>query len=115
MLHFDEKNNLIGTDWDFWIRLAVHVKFGYLDRSTCKYRIHSSNITRTYGSEKRLRETIYRRMKILNSEWFDRLSLNTKNLFFLDLLTNVLSGDIENQKLILQSEQFSELPESKPC
>ena len=64
------------------------------------------------GRKNVVRDTIYRRMKILNSEWFDRLSLNTKNLFFLDLLTNVLSGDIENQKLVLQSEQFSELPES---
>lgn len=109
-LHFDEKNNLIGTDWDFWIRLAVHVEFGYLDKLTCKYRIHTSNITRTSGPEKRRRDTIYRRMKILNSEWFDRLSLNTKNLFFLDLLTSTLSGDIERQNLVLQSEQFSELP-----
>ncbi len=31
-LRFDEENNLYGTDWDFWIRLAVHVKFGYLDK-----------------------------------------------------------------------------------
>lgn len=109
-LYFDEKNNLIGTDWDFWIRLAVHAEFGYLDRLTCKYRIHTSNITRTVGSEKRKRDNIYRRMKIMNSEWFGRLSQLTKRLFFLDLLTNAVSGDFESQISILQSEQFSQLP-----
>ncbi len=76
-LHFDEKDNLIGTDWDFWIRLAVHVEFGYLDKLTCKYRIHETNITRVYGSEKRRKDYIYCRMKIINSNWFNKLSIHT--------------------------------------
>jgi glycosyltransferase involved in cell wall biosynthesis len=107
-----DRNLVIGPDWDFWIQLAVYTGFGYLDKLTCKYRIHPSNITRTSGSEKRRRDTIYRRMKILNSAWFATLSLNTKILFFLDLLTSALSGDSERQNLVLQSEQFSELPAS---
>jgi glycosyltransferase involved in cell wall biosynthesis len=111
-LNFDEKNNLYGTDWDFWIRLAVHEQFGYLDELTCKYRIHETNITRVYGSEKRRNDSIYCRMKVLDSEWFDALSLTTKQVFFLNLLTDVMSGEIEKQKSILQNEKFLAIPAS---
>jgi hypothetical protein len=109
-LCFDEHNNLIGTDWDFWIRLSVHVQFGYLDKLTCKYRIHNSNITRTTGSVKRKHDDIYRRLKIMNSGWFNELSTETRSQFFLDLLTNALSGDAERQHAVLRSEQCAELP-----
>jgi glycosyltransferase involved in cell wall biosynthesis len=111
-LRFDEENNLIGTDWDFWIRLSVNVEFGYLDTLTCKYRLHTSNITRTTGADKRRRDHIYRRMKIMNSDWFSALSLPTRELFFLDLLTGALSGDIESQKHVLGGEKFLDMPAS---
>jgi hypothetical protein len=52
-------------------------------------------------------------MKIINSEWFSGLKSNTKELFFLELLTNTLSGDIENQLKILQLKQFSQVQLSK--
>lgn len=106
-LFFDEYNNLIGTDWDFWIRLAVHATFGYLDKITCKYRIHTTNITRTTGAEKRKHDEFYRRMKIMNADWFPRLTLATRELFFLDLLTKTLAGDSARQKQILESPQFA--------
>ncbi len=79
---------------------------------TCKYRIHETNISRVYGSEKRRNDYIYCRMKILNAEWFDTLSLETKQLFFLDLLTSALSGNMERQKYILGNEKFLSLPVS---
>lgn len=109
-MRFDTTNNLIGTDWDFWIRLGVHAQFGYLDKITCKYRIHQTNITRTYGSEKRKRDYIYCRMKVMNSDWFVGLSVHTRELFFLDLLTVALSGHVEQQQQILSSYQFTDLP-----
>ena len=112
-LYFDEENNLIGTDWDFWIRLAVHANFGYLDKLTCKYRIHTTNITRTTGSEKRKRDRVYKRMKIMNAEWFGRLASATQELFFLDLLTVTLSGDSASQQQILQTPQFAQIAASK--
>lgn len=111
-VHFDHKL-VIGPDWDFWIQLAVYVKFGYLDKRTCKYRIHTTNISRTTGLEKRRKDHFYRCMKIINSEWFTNLSLTTRELFFLDLLTNILSGDSKRQRDVLQTEQFAELSPSK--
>jgi glycosyltransferase involved in cell wall biosynthesis len=108
-LFFDEKDNLIGTDWDFWIRLAVHAKFGYLDKLTCRYRIHNTNITRTTKSEKRRKDGLYIRTKIMNAEWFDGLSFETRQWFFFDLLTNVLAGDITTQRQILESQPFSRI------
>lgn len=109
-LSFDGKNNLYGTDWDFWIRLAVHENFGYLDKLTCKYRIHETNITRVYGSEKLRKDNIYGRMKVLDSDWFDALSLGTKQLFFFNLLTGPLSGNAQGQRNIFENEKFINLP-----
>jgi glycosyltransferase involved in cell wall biosynthesis len=114
-MHFDTENNLIGTDWDFWIHLAVNEGFGYLDKLTCKYRIHQTNITRVYGEEKRRKDYLYCRMKIFHSTWFDDLFIHTKELFFVDLLTNALSGDFEQQQKILDSEQYSSLPSDIQC
>ncbi len=102
-----DRNVVIGPDWDFWIQLAVHLEFGYLDTKTCKYRIHTSNISRTTGSEKRKKDELYRRLKIINTEWFNRLSLATREMFFLDSLTRALSGDTEKQLQILQNRQFA--------
>ena len=108
-----DPNLVIGPDWDFWIQLAVHVNFGYLDKSTCKYRIHTTNITRTTASEKRKKDQVRRRMKIMNAEWFDGLSSATRELFFIDLLTNVFAGDPEKQQQILRSPQFSGISVAK--
>jgi glycosyltransferase involved in cell wall biosynthesis len=112
-LRFDEQNNLIGTDWDFWIRLAVHVQFGYLDEITCKYRIHTTNITRTTGSEKRKRDQTYRKLKILNSDWFCGLTHYTKELFFLEFLTETLTGDPEKQTQVLLHPQIFQVQAAK--
>jgi glycosyltransferase involved in cell wall biosynthesis len=108
-----DPNLVIGPDWDFWIQLAVHANFGYLNKITCRYRVHTTNITRTTASEKRKKDQIYRRMKIMNAEWFGRLSPATQELFFLDLLTVTLSGDSVSQQQILQSPQFAGMAVSK--
>jgi hypothetical protein len=108
-IRFD-RNLVIGPDWDFWIQLAVHVGFGHLPKLTCKYRIHEINITKTTNSNKRKKDRIYGRMKIMNSSWFPSLSLQTLKTFFLDFLVNIASGDSETQIIIMQSEQFGLLP-----
>jgi hypothetical protein len=52
-------------------------------------------------------------MKIMNAGWFGRLSPDTQELFFLDLLTVTLSGDSVSQQQILQSPQFAGMAASK--
>lgn len=34
-------------DWDFFLRLAAHDAIGFIDRTVCAYRIHTSNLSRT--------------------------------------------------------------------
>lgn len=106
---FDRKLT-IGPDWDFWIQMAVHVGFGHLPKATCKYRVHQVNITKTTKSDKRKKDRIYSRMKIMNSNWFQDLSLRTREIFLLDFLVNLASGNSDAQRSILQSKQFDAMP-----
>ena len=105
-----DPNLVIGPDWDFWIQLAVHVGFGYLDKMTCKYRVHNTNITRRVDVDKRKHDQVFGRLKVMNSDWFNDLSLYTREFFFTDLLVNIISGDAKTQTSILASTQFSKLP-----
>jgi glycosyltransferase involved in cell wall biosynthesis len=102
---------VIGPDWDFWIQLAVHTGFGYLDSLTCKYRVHNLNITRTVDAKKRRNDQAFGRLKVMNSSWFDGLSLSTKQSFFYDLMLNIASGNPDLQTKILKSSQFEKLPD----
>jgi hypothetical protein len=52
-------------------------------------------------------------LKILNADWFCELTQHTRELFFLDLLTNTLTGEPEKQNQILRHEQFSNVQPSK--
>ena len=108
-IRFDPKL-VIGPDWDFWIQLAVHGEFGYLNKLTCKYRIHNTNITRRVDLKKRKRDQLFGRLKVMNSPWFNDLSLETRSFFFSDLMVNIISGDAEAQTKILVSDQFSRMP-----
>jgi len=106
---FDEKL-VIGPDWDFWIQLARSSQFGYLDKLTCMYRVHQTNITRTSGLRKRTDDLVYGRMKVMNSDWFLQLSTTTRRQFFYQLLVRLLADQRRRQKTILESEQFRNLP-----
>ncbi len=108
-IRFDE-NMVIGPDWDFWIQLARYAQFGYLDKLTCMYRVHHTNITRTSGYKKRTEDLLHGRMKILNAAWFEELSTNTRQQFFYQLLVDLLADQPDRQKAILHSEQFRNLP-----
>jgi len=108
-IRFDP-NLVIGPDWDFWIQIAVHGKFGYLDKVTCMYRVHNSNITKRVDMEKRKRDIAFGRMKVMNSDWFDSLSLFTRETFFSGLLMQTLSGNPVVQNDVLASKPFSRLP-----
>ena len=106
---FDE-NLVIGPDWDFWIQLARCSQFGYLDKLTCTYRVHHTNITRTSGLRKRTKDLVYGRKKVLSSDWFEQLSTTTRRQFFYQLVVRLLADEAVEQETILRSERFRNLP-----
>jgi glycosyltransferase involved in cell wall biosynthesis len=108
-IEFDEQL-VIGPDWDFWIRLARYARFGYLDKPTCMYRIHLTNITRTSGAQKRRKDLVYGRLKVLNADWFPELSLPTRREFFYALLIELLANQTAQQQEILRHPSFQGLP-----
>ncbi len=108
-IEFDEQL-VIGPDWDFWIRLARYARFGYLDQLTCMYRVHLTNITRTSGAQKRQKDLVYGRLKVLNAEWFPELSLPTRRKFFYALLIDLLANQAAQQQTIFEHPQFQALP-----
>lgn len=104
-IEFDEQL-VIGPDWDFWIRLARFARFGYLDKLTCMYRVHTTNITRTSGAHKRRKDLIYGRMKVLNAAWFTELSWPTRRQFFYGLLVELLAEDTAQQQQVFDHPHF---------
>lgn len=100
---------VIGPDWDFWIQLARHAQFGYLDRLTCMYRMHQTNITTAAGAQRRRADLVRGRLKVLNADWFPTLSLSTQRTFFYGLLTDLLAADPQGQEEILQTSAFGAL------
>jgi glycosyltransferase involved in cell wall biosynthesis len=102
---------VIGPDWDFWIQLAAcDASFGYMDKLTCLYRVHTRNITRLSGQEKRRRDLVSGRMKVLRSAWFDALSTATRRKFFYHLAVELLAGQPDRQREILRHHRFGQLP-----
>jgi len=108
-IHFDT-NLVIGTDWDFWIQIAVHCSFGFLDKLTCLYRVHNSNITKRVDRVKRKRDRSVGRLKVMNSTWFDKLSIATRERLVSELLTNSMWGNPDAQRGVLTSNAFARLP-----
>jgi glycosyltransferase involved in cell wall biosynthesis len=101
---------VIGPDWDFWIQLARHAQFGYLDRPTCMYRIHQTNITLTSGIERRKADLVRGRLKVMNAPWFPGLSLQTRSRFFGHLLLDLLGDQPDQQDAIMATSPFLTLP-----
>jgi glycosyltransferase involved in cell wall biosynthesis len=97
-------------DWDFWIQLAGHVHFGYLDARTCWYRVHAGNITSSIGASVRRSDLVRNRRKISLEPWFGYLSLPTREAFFHNLLVGLLPGQRESQEEFCASQAFLDLP-----
>jgi hypothetical protein len=58
-----------------------------------------------------MKDLIYGRIKVMNAEWFHFLSETTKFMFFYNLLIKLLSGQPDQQLVILQSPQLRQLSE----
>lgn len=106
---FDEQLGY-GTDWDFWIRLARHAQFGYLDALTCLYRVHQTNMTRSASLKKRRFDLLAGRLKVWNADWFHNLPAYTRHIFTYNLVMELLADEPEKQKEILESDVFQNLP-----
>jgi glycosyltransferase involved in cell wall biosynthesis len=106
-----DSNLVIGPDWDFWIHLAHYAQFGYLDRLTCMYRLHDTNVTRTTDHKQRRDDLVKGRLKVMNSDWFEELSVLTRREFFYSLLVDLLSGESDKQREIFNSIQFRNMPD----
>ena len=100
---------VIGPDWDFWIQVARVARFGNLDRLTCMYRVHLSNITRTSGANRRRDDLIRGREKVMRSDWFSDLSVETRRRFFYNLLVELASDLPDRQLALLQEPAFRQL------
>lgn len=108
-LRFDPRI-VIGPDWDFFTRYSEHANFGYLDRHTCLYRVHLTNITVQTGMQKRRQSLAICREKAINLPSFEKCSLNTRAYVFYDLLVNLLLGSPLQQERILENPGFTSLP-----
>jgi glycosyltransferase involved in cell wall biosynthesis len=101
---------VIGPDWDFLTRFAEASEFGYLDQVTCLYRVHTANITRTAGSERRRQSLARCREKAIQLPAFDGCRRETQWYAFYDLLVNLLTGLPERQADVTGWPQFQALP-----
>jgi glycosyltransferase involved in cell wall biosynthesis len=57
---FDE-TIVAASDWDFWLRIAEHYDFHYIDRELYRYRIHGGNVTFDYERQTAGRESILKK------------------------------------------------------
>jgi glycosyltransferase involved in cell wall biosynthesis len=47
--------NLIYSDWEFWLRMAMHCKFAFIAQPLVMYRMHSTNTSGKVGAHENLR------------------------------------------------------------
>ncbi len=100
----------IGPDWDFLTRYAETGRFKYIDRTTCLYRLHDSNISTSVGPAGRAADLARCRRKAIQLRRFGRCSVATRVDVFYDLLVHLLLGDGGQQAEITSWAAFKELP-----
>jgi glycosyltransferase involved in cell wall biosynthesis len=111
-LKFDE-DIVIGPDWDFFTKYTEVGKFGYLDRITCLYRLHTTNISVRTGLKKRALELAKCRVNAIKMKRFGDCSIRVRTAVFYDLLINLLIDFPESQSEITQWREFTELPRNE--
>lgn len=97
-------------DWDVYIRLAEHIKFGFIDTICLWYRMHEENMTmRDSSRDKRIKSLLKTKMKILSSSRYTQVPTENKVAFFYGVLLGFLSERPADQKEIIETIQFNEL------
>jgi glycosyltransferase involved in cell wall biosynthesis len=97
-------------DWDFYIRLAERVQFGFVPDLTINYRLHDTGMTTSMPGGRRLESLLRLRQKVLASERFQSTAINCKAAFFYDYLVKDLSERVEEQSRVMTSDPFTSLP-----
>lgn len=100
-------------DWDFFIRVAETVSFGYVDSIVAYYRLHGANMTLALPEGRRLDSLLRTKRKVLESEQFANISVSAKRIFFYILLIDNLKGKSDLQEEIISSPQFRALPDQE--
>jgi glycosyltransferase involved in cell wall biosynthesis len=109
---FDERI-VIGPDWDFFVHYSEHARFGYIDRPTCLYRVHLTNISVSAGKRVRLESLRRCREKAIHLPGFANCSVETRSYAFYDLILNLLTEEPERQQEVTTWDRFRELPKSE--
>lgn len=108
-LGFDERI-VIGPDWDFFTKYASIGRFGYVDRVTCLYRLHTTNISVRTGLKERALELAKCRMNAIQLGRFRDCAARVRAAVFYDLLVNLLVDSTAQQTEITYSQEFGGLP-----
>lgn len=105
---FDEAITL-GTDWDFFTRIAENVRFGYIDRPTCLYRLHATNISRQLGHEATRAGRCACRLKAIARASFSECPRDVQVSVFYEVLVDLLRPEPERQAEVVRGSQFTSL------
>ncbi|OGO25505.1 MAG: hypothetical protein A2W33_05720 [Chloroflexi bacterium RBG_16_52_11] len=101
---------IIGPDWDFNTRYSEFTSFGAIDRKTCLYRVHKTNITLRTNPERRYSSLAICRENAIKLASFAKCSLQTQAYVFYELLVELLVGHVDRQAEVIQWSEFLTLP-----
>jgi glycosyltransferase involved in cell wall biosynthesis len=107
-LKFDTRI-VIGPDWSFTIEVADLVDFDYIDKPTCLYRVHQTNVTVRVDRLRRVQYLALCREKAIKLASFDQCSMETRSAVFYDLLVELLTSFPERQEEVVNWPQFQAL------
>lgn len=102
-------NMFMGEDTDFWLQIAAHAYFSFIEPVTCQYYWHSGNTLFTHKRPELAQSQLRGRLKVLNASYFNSLSIKTREHFMYNLLFNLLDGNVDKQLEIVNWPQFASL------
>jgi glycosyltransferase involved in cell wall biosynthesis len=105
-----DESNVFVEDWDFLIRLAEHVDFGYVDSNCVWYRQHGRNRTPALSDPRSLDSHARTFLKVVSSARYARLPRATRYHIYSLLLPIYLHGRPEDQQVVMNSAGFRALP-----
>jgi len=102
----------VGEDWLFWVQASFVTPFGFIPAMTCAYRWHENSTTLGTKREFRQNQLWIGRKIIMEDPGFNKLSPETRRIFFYQVLTDLLLGKPETQEAVFKSSQFADLSRS---